>query len=541
MVPKLAALSGSARRVAAPIALGRSANYFLICAYTLCVAIESWTSNSIPVVLLDIAGSLGISNDEASWIITVYSAAAAISIVTSHNICKITGERLYILLAALLFGGASAGCAFSTNLETLLTFRILQGLAGGAFMSRTLVLLVTHFEPEKRPRALRYYLLILFILGRFAAPLVGGLLSDWMNWRIMFWLNCFLAFVAAWFFCISPTHEKLVPPLSRRRLHFDFLGAALLVAGVAGVQIVLSRGEVDNWMSSPLIRTALLGGVAAHIGFVFWQLSPLNRNPLVHLRHALQRGLFAVVLLGVCLGTLFSAIVYIFPYYLRLSEVHSATQCGLLMSVIGLPMIALALVAPRFAGLVARLGGRVILSMAMVMLLLDCGLMVLVMTNDTPDILLLPSLVLTGCFIFFAAVGLALAGFAKVPVRRISNARTIYFGARQLGNSLGISLGIILLDRRQALHSTRLLESFFSRDRSAQTAQFSWSVSAITAKFGHGVLSQAILLSYQDMFVAVALCGLFTMLCVFLLPASGRKTAAAAQSSAAALAIEEAL
>lgn len=531
----------SASRAAAPIALGGSANYFLICAYTLCVAIESWTSNSIPVVLIDMAGSLGVSNDEASWIITIYSAAAAISIVTSHNICKITGERLYILLAALLFGGTSAGCALSTNLETLLTFRFLQGLAGGAFMSRTLVLLVTHFDPAVRSRALRYYLLILFILGRFAAPLLGGLLSDWMSWRFMFWLNCFLSLVAVWFFCISPNQEKLVPPLSRRRLHFDFLGAALLVTGVAGVQIVLSRGEVDNWMSSPLIRTALCVGVAAHIGFVLWQLSPYNHDPLVHLRHALRRGLFSVVLLGVFLGTLFSAIVYVFPYYLRQSEVHSAAQCGLMMSVVGLPMIALGLVAPHFTAMVTRLGGRVVLWIGLSMLLADCGLMVLVMTKDTPDLYLLPSLMLTGAFIYFTAVGLALAGFAGVPVRRISNARTIYFGARQLGNSLGISVGIILLDRRQEMHSERLLESYFLRDHAAQPANFTWSVSAITEKFGHNVLGQAVLLSYQDMFVAVAAVALLTMLCVFLLPASKGQASTAAQTTSTAMAVEDAL
>jgi hypothetical protein len=224
-----------------------------------------------------------------------------------------------------------------------------------------------------------------------------------------------------------------------------------------------------------------------------------------------------------------------------LSEVHSATQTGALMSVIGLPMIALGCVAPRFTALVTRIGGRGILWIGLAMLLADCLLMVGVMSKNTPDIYLLPSLALTGGFIAFTAVGLAVAGFANVPVRRISNARTIYFGARQLGNSLGISLGIILLDHRQALHSARLFESYFLRDRSNEPVTAVWSVSSMTAKFGRGVLDQAALLSYQDMFVAVAACGLLTMLCVWLLPASGKKTVAKARPSAVAMAIEEAL
>lgn len=511
----------------------RHANYFLICAYTLCVAMEAWTSNAINVVLVDIAGNMGASSDEASWIITVYSAAAAVSIVLSHNICKITGERLYILLSALLFGLASAGCAVSGTLASLLIFRVLQGLAGGAFMSRTLVLLMTHFAPEKRSRPLRYYLLILFVIGRFAAPLVSGYLSDAFSWKSLFWVDAIASLAAAWVFCVAPNREKLLPPPLRRKMHFDFPGAVLLIAGVAGIQLTMSRGEVDNWFGSPLIRAAFLSGVFATGGFIAWQFSPSNRHPLVQVRHLLTRNLFVVVLLGVLLGTLFSAVLYVIPFYLRVCENHSAFQTGCLLSVVGLPMVGLALLAPHFVEFVGRWGGRKVLSIGLGLQILSAALVIPLMTSDTPDVYLLPSLALSGAFIFFTAVGLAVAGFARVPIRRISNARTLYFGARQLGNSIGISLGIVLLDRRQAFHSQRLLESFFLRNRSSLGAAPDLAAQPSVQDFGKAVMHQSLVLSYQDMFVAVIAVCLLAVACAWMLPGSKSPASSAQRDNSA--------
>lgn len=501
----------------------QNANYYLICAYTLCVALEGWTSNAINVLLLDIAGNIRCSSDETSWIITVYSAGAAISVVTSHAICRVLGERLYIIFVALLFAMASTGCALSMNLPFLLSCRALQGLAAGAFMSRTLVLLVTHFKADIRMRPMRYYLLILFIVGRVAAPLVGGWLSDLYSWRSFFWIDTFGALLATVIFCIAPRHEKLVPPASRRKLQFDVLGATLLIIGVVGIQIVLSRGEVDDWLSSPHIVVALVVGLSAHLFFVLWEMSPRNHTPLVHLRHLWNNHLYAVVLLGVFLGTLFSAIVYATPYYLRLGENHSAFQTGYLMAIIGVPMVLLAMIAPRFAAMVKALGGAKVLQMGLVMQIVASVLMIVFMSSDTPDAYLILPQVLMGSFIFFDAVGLALAGFATTKVRRISNARTLYFGARQLGNSLGISLGIILLDRREAFHSQRILETMFARSRSALEQLPDWNTALGARQIGDAVLRQATILSYQDMFFAIAVVAAITFVVAWLLPAPQRK------------------
>jgi len=500
------------------------ANYFLICAYTLCVALEAWTSNAINVVLVDIAGSIGSSADETSWIITIYSVGAAISIVTSHAFCRVIGERLYILFAALLFCVASAGCALSSTLPMLLAGRVLQGIAAGAFMSRTLVLLVTHFNADIRTRPLRYYLLILFILGRVAAPLGAGLMTDLFSWRSLFWVDVVGALIACWFFCIAPRHEKLVPPPSRRKLHFDVLGAVLLIVGITGLQIVISRGEVDNWLGSPLIRASVVMAIAGHVLFVIWQMSTRNHTPLVHLRHLWKNGLFSVVLLGVFLGTLFSAVVYAVPYYLRTAEDHSAFQTGSLMALIGVPMVLLATQAPRFAAMVQKLGGRKVLCMGLAMQIVSSLIFIRWMSEDTPDVYWIIPLMLSGAFIFFDAVGLALAGFASIAPRRISNARTLYFGARQLGNSLGISLGIILLDRREAFHSQRLLESYFTRDSSV-LMRVADPFQALSAKaFGKVVALQSSILSYQDFYVAILVVSVLTMLCTLSFPAKKRRS-----------------
>jgi EmrB/QacA subfamily drug resistance transporter len=529
---------GFLQSAGAAIIRKKNANHFLICAFTLCVAMEGWTSNGINVELMDISGNIGVSADEASWIIGAYSAGSALAIITSHNICKILGERLYIIFAALLFAASSAGCALSAEVEPLIAFRLLQGLAAGAFMSRTLVLLVTHFHPSERGKPLRYYLLILFSIGRVGAPGLCGYLTDRYSWRGLFWVDVIGALIATWFFCIAPRHEKLIPPPSRRKLHFDFIGVALLTIGVLGIQIVMSRGEIDNWFASPLIRAAFVLGVFGNCAFVAWQLSANNRHPLVEIRHALTRQLFSVVLLGVCLGTLFSAIIYAFPYYLRTAETHSAFQTGCLISVMGLPMLGLALTAPLYTRMVEKLGGRVILRIGLALEIVSAGIMILVITSDTPDTYLLPALVLGGLFIAVTAVGLAVAGFAGIQTRRISNARTIYFGARQLGNSIGISLGVILLDRRQAFHSQRLFESYFLNNRTALAGVQYLDRQSEIKTFGKLVLRQASILSYQDMFVAIALVAVFTLICTQLLPGK-KKVDRAAETGIATTSLEE--
>jgi len=501
----------------------RQSNLILICAYTLCVAMESWTANAINIVLVDIAGNIGASPDETSWIITAYSAAAAVSIATSHSLCRMIGERRYILLASLLFGCASAGCAFSSTLAALVGFRILQGLAGGAFMSRTLVLLMTHFSPDKRSKPLQYYLLILFVIGRVAAPAVSGYLSDAFSWRSLFWVDAFASLLAAGFFLVAPAQEKLRTWSETDKPRFDFLGAALLIVGITGIQLGLSRGEVDNWLGSALIRNALIVGIFGNAGFVAWQLSPANRSPLVHMRHLLNRNLFVVVLLGVLLGTLFSAVLYAFPLYLRLSEVHSAAQAGCLLSVVGIPMVGLALIAPRFVKLVQIIGGRNMLLIGLSLQVLSSAWVILQLTGDTPDVDLLPSLALSEAFIFFTAVGLAVAGFANVSLRRISNARTLYFGARQLGNSIGISLGTALLDRRQAFHSQRLLESYFLKNRSSIATQPVLPTGSALQALSKSVMQQASVLSYQDIFLAAGAVAVIAMGCAFFLPNSSQQ------------------
>jgi DHA2 family multidrug resistance protein len=172
--------------------------------------------------------------------------------------------------------------------------------------------------------------------------------------------------------------------------------------------------------------------------------------------------------------------------------------------------------------MVQKLGGRAILLIGLSLEGLSAGLMVLLMTGDTPDIYLLPSLAFSGAFIFFTAVGLAVAGFANIPIRRISNARTLYFGARQLGNSIGISLGVVLLDRRQAFHSQRLLESFFLHNHSSLASPPHLGMQPGVQEFGNTVMRQASILAYQDMFVAIAIVSVVTIACTCLLPRTKR-------------------
>jgi DHA2 family multidrug resistance protein len=182
--------------------------------------------------------------------------------------------------------------------------------------------------------------------------------------------------------------------------------------------------------------------------------------------------------------------------------------------------------------MVQVLGGATVLQMGLAMQIIASVLMVVFMSSDTPDAYLILPQALSGAFIFFDAVGLALAGFANISVRRISNARTLYFGARQLGNSLGISLGIILLDRREAFHSQRLLETLFERNRTTLYHLPSWQTALGAKSMGNVILHQATILSYQDMFFVIAVVAGIAFVCAWLLPSPKRQKASATASQA---------
>ena len=489
---------------------GRTAT---LIAFILAGAAESWTSTGISLTLTDLTGTLSASSDEASWALTVYSTAYAVSVGCAHRFSSLLGNRTYLASMAALFAVASLGCAGSDSLAAFLLCRAIEGFAGGAFLTRTFVFTTLQFDPPQRPPALVFWAISYFTIGRVFSPLLNGWFADNFTWRALFLVGALLSAVASFLFgqfALRSWHEN-----PEEQFGLDFTGLSLLVFGVVCIQTVLSRGEIDAWFESSRIVLLLLVGIAANAVFTVWVLHPRNRNPLFRLGLVRTRAALAAAALGYPIGMLLAGSVYVLPQYLRTIEVHSATQAGLLLS-LGSTAAVGVLVAFRLTSqTIRRFGGSAVLACA---LLIECASQLLFahyLTVDTPDRFLWLPLMLNGAFITLSVPTLSLVIFSQMDYADLSTARTIYYGARQFGASLGVTSAVVLIDRRLSLHTTRLLDAYVNRNLAVLGAS---DPTQIPLQVHAAIHRQAFVLADADVFHVMALIAFVTLFFVPLLP-----------------------
>ncbi len=481
-------------------------------AFTLATGVEQWTGSGISVTLPDLTGTLGSSADEASWAVTLYSSAYAVSVALTHRLASYFGNRRLLSLACLLYAVASLGCAASPTLLPFLFFRVLQGFAGGTFLARALVFVTHRYPRSERAASLRLYGVGFFLIGRLASPILSGWFADNWSWRVLFLVNVPLMLIASWFFHRYAAKHWREDVEEHRP---DLLGIVLLLVGVATLQAVLSRGEIDDWFGSTHIVVLTTIGIACNLLFAAWQFAPVNKYPVLHLSQLRDRGLLSAAVLGIVLGMLLGGSLYVLPQYLRRVESHSALQTGELMCLSGVTSILILAVTPQMARIIGQLGGKAVMAFALFVQMVSMGWLGYIITGDTPDRNLWVPLLLNGIFVGIAVPTLALAAFARMDEQHMSSARAIYYGARQLGASLGVTAVVTLIDRRASLHSSRLIEDLFSRNLSTLGV----SIGPSNALRAAGLITkQSLVLTYADIFYAMAALAAVMLLFVPLLP-----------------------
>ena len=494
-------------------------------AFTLATGMEQWTGNGLSVTLTDLTGALGASADEASWAVTVYSTAFAASVALTHWLASFFGNRRLLSLACLLYALASLGCAASTGLAPFLLCRVLQGFAGGVFLARALVFITHQYPRSERVENLKLYAGGFFAVGRILAPIASGWFADAISWRALFLVAIPGMLVAAGLFHqFAAEHwredvEEHTP---------DLLGIGLLLLGVAALQTALSRGEIDDWFSSNRIIILVSVGVASNLLFAAWQLLPRNRRPLLDFHYLSDRGLMSATVLGAALGMQLAGGLYVLPQYLRRVESHSASQTGLLMSITGISAVIMLAIVPQLVRLAGFLGAKQVLALALFAQMVAMGWLGYLVTGDTPDNQLWLPLLLHGIFIGISVPMLAVGAFARMDDAHASSARAIYYGARQLGASLGVTFVVVLIDRRATLHSSRLIDSLFSRNLSTLGVVIDSSNAGRVAAL---VSKQSLVLTFADVFYVMAALAAVMLLFLPLLPGAPAPAAAGAKGS----------
>jgi MFS transporter, DHA2 family, multidrug resistance protein len=398
-------------------------------------------------------------------------------------------------------------------LALFLFFRAIEGFAGGAFLTRTFVFTAVQFDLPQRPPALVSWAISYFTIGRVLSPIVNGWFADNLTWRALFAVSALLSTLAAILFFKFTLRSWHSHPEEHFRL--DVPGVFALAMAVVCFQIVLSRGEVDAWFESSTIVLLLVLGIAAHAIFAVWELHPRNQYPLFDLSMIRTRAAFSAAVVGYPIGILLAGSVYVLPQYLRAIETHSASQTGLILSIGFVSAVGILAFFRLTIQAIQRFGGITILAFA---LLLECGAQFWFahyITVDTPDRYLWIPLLCNGAFVALSVPTLGLVAFSKVENRDISTARTIYYGARQFGASLGVTCAVVLIDRRLSFHTSRLLDAYVNRNLGIVGASDPVQIPEVIHA---AIRRQASVLAYTDVFHVMAFIALTTLIFLPLLP-----------------------
>ncbi|MDE2089648.1 MAG: DHA2 family efflux MFS transporter permease subunit [Gammaproteobacteria bacterium] len=462
------------------------------------------------VSLLHIAGSLSASQDQATWVLTSYTVTNAIILPLSGWLASVLGRKRYFMGCIAAFSMTSLLCGLAPSLGLLVLFRALQGITGGGLQPNAQAILSDAVPPAKRGMAFALYG-IAVVFAPAIGPTLGGWITDHLSWRWVFLINVpvgliILPLVRA----LVRDPEHFVDARRARRengLRLDYIGFSLITLGLGCMQIVLDRGQQDDWFGSPWIVTLTVVFVTALIGFVAWEWR--RDDPIVDL-HLLKNRSFAVAnVLMFMLGFVLLGSTALLPLYVQSLLGYTAMQAGLVISPGG---FAIMLMMPIVGQLVSRVDPRWLVAGGF----LFSGLATLSMTHFDTHVgysTIMWARVFQAAGMAFLFIPINTAAFADVPRTKTSNAAALINMSRNIGASVGISLATTILARRTQYHQSVLvdkltpfnpaLHSYLTsiQDALSQHAYGAGSLAArATGYLYQTVLRQSTMLAYIDDF-----------------------------------------
>jgi DHA2 family multidrug resistance protein len=290
----------------------------------------------------NIAGALGASTSQGTWVITSYSVAEAITVPLTGWLAARFGAARVFVLSILAFGLLSALCGLAPSLGSLTAFRVLQGFAGGPLMPLSQTLLFMIFPPKQRPAAMGLWA-VTTLVAPILGPILGGVLCDNFGWPAIFFVNVPIALIAAALLwrALKPYAE----PGTRSRI--DGVGLGLLVVWVGALQLMLDLGKDRDWFTSPLIVALASAAAVGFLAFLIWELT--EAHPVVDLKIFRYRG-FAVsmVTLAIAIGAFFATNV-LTPLWLQGQMGYTATWAGYVTGMVGVLAVFMAPLASQLS------------------------------------------------------------------------------------------------------------------------------------------------------------------------------------------------
>jgi DHA2 family multidrug resistance protein len=513
-------VSGAATTAGNEKAAARVANPWLVAlVVSLATFMEVLDTTIANVALRYISGGLAVSADEASWVVTTYLVSNAIILVASSFIAKRYGRRRFYLLCLAAFTIASILCGLAWNLESLLIFRMIQGFAGGGMVPISQSILADSFPPSKRGQGFALFG-IAVVVAPVVGPTLGGYLSDNFSWHWCFLINGpvgVFAFVLVYMMVPEPDSLRRERAEMRRRgIRFDIVGFLLVATFLGALELVLDRGQTEDWFGSNFIIVTASICALAFIASIPWLMN--KANPIIDVRLLATRQFGSCFIVMLATGAILIATTQFVPELLQENFRYTATWAGLALSPGGLVAMVMMFVAGRLA---SRFQPKYLIAIGTAIIAAAMWDMTWVHADLNFGFFVWSRLYL-GVGLPLIFIPITAASYAGLRPDQTDQASALINAARNTGGSIGVSIASNVLAHREQWHQSRLVEHVVPSDPAYHQAMRTASryfaergstmadaQGRATAWIGEQVQTQASYLAYVDVFhtlMIISLC-----------------------------------
>ena len=475
------------------------------------------------VSLPSIAGDLGVSPDQGTWVITSFGVANAISLPLTGWLSQRFGQVKLFTASVFLFVVASFLCALAPTLNMLILFRVLQGAVAGPMIPLSQALLLSSYPKEKAGTALGMWS-ITTLVAPVVGPVLGGWITDNIAWQWIFYINVPVGIGAGILTWIVYRRRET----ATARIPIDTIGLGLLILWVGALQVMLDKGKDLDWFNSGQIVVLAIVAVVGLTLFVIWELT--DEHPIVDLGLFRRRNFWVSTLAMLLAYGMFFGNVVLLPLWLQQYMGYTATLAGLVLAPVGLLAIFLTPVVGRVMN---RIDPRIFVTVSFGIFALVLFMRAHFNTDATIGTLLVPTLIqgaAMACF-FIPLISIGLAGLTP---DRIPAASGLMNFARITAGSFGTSIVTTLWDRRATLHHAQLVDHLTQSNPAAAQALTNLQAGGYGTQQSYGLLNrlvdnQAFMLSANDIFYASGVLFLALVFVIWL----ARPTAGGAAGGAA--------
>lgn len=459
---------------------------------TLATFMEVLDSSIANVALPHIAGSLGATYEEATWVLTSYLVSSAIVLPVSGWLSTVMGRKRFYMTCVALFTGCSFFCGIATSLPMLIVARVLQGCGGGGLQPSEQAILADTFPDEKRGMAFSVYGMAV-VVAPAIGPTLGGWITDNFSWHWIFFINLPVGLLSLFL------TQRLVedPPWLREEkqsgIRIDYIGLALIVVGVACFQVVLDKGQEEDWFGSRLITTMFSIGVPTLFAFFLWEW--FHEDPIVDVRLLKNRNFGTAVFFSFILGMVLFGSTVLIPEFLQSSLGYTAERAGMALSPGGLALMLMMPIAGRLTA--TKVDPRLLIAIGFIGTSATLHLLtVIYLQIDFGTIVLLR--VIQVIFLPLIFIPISTLNYVGVPREKNNQVSGLSNFARNIGGSIGTSLLTTFISRQNqthqqnfAAHTGHANSNFQQLLTSLQAAFISQGYDAVTAA------KKALAMAYQ--------------------------------------------